>query len=153
MKRIAALPIAALILIASAFAGTFSQGPNQSCAYNTYVISGQIVHRFGCSVIPTDQTYADGSQVYQAFWADMTANAGNTGGTFTGGLWLDRSTFVNFSGTYAGSLYSNTSATIAGLQGTWVTGNVTTVFGTHIIGGGRYGTRTVRYVVAGSGSL
>ena len=153
MNRMTALPIAALILSASAFAVTFTQGSNQSCAYNTYVISGQLVHRLSCSLIPTDQTYSDGSQVYQGFWADMSANADNSGGTFTGGLWLDRSTLVNFSGTYTGSLYTNTQATITGVQGTWNSGNITSVFGLHQIGGYRGSKVTTRYLVAGSGSL
>lgn len=153
MKRIAALPIAALILSASAFAVTFTQGPNQSCAYNTYVISGQLVHRFGCSLIPTDQTYVDGSPVYQSFWADMTANADNSGGTFTGGLWLDRATLVNFTGTYTGNLISNTSATILGIQGGWGSGNVTSAFGVHQIGGYRGSKVSTRYLMAGSGSF
>ncbi len=78
----------------------------------------------------------------------MTPNASDTGGTFVGQFYTDPFTLVNFSGTFAGPKTAPT-----GLTGTWGSGNVTIVFGTHVIGAGRYGTRTVRYLVAGSGSL
>src|SRR5882724_5509636 len=145
---------AAFVLLAGAAASTpFIQQSNQFCTFQKY--SGDpVINRLSCSLIPTDQTNGDGSQVFQSFYADLVPNADNTGGTFTGTIWLDRVTLVDFSGTYFGSIApfpATTTATITSLSGSWSTGNVTSVFGSHEIGAGRYGKRTVRYLVSGSG--
>ena len=152
MKYLIALLIAFVSLNASGQTA-FTQSSNQFCTFQKY--SGNpIINRFSCGVIPTDQTNPDGSQAFQSFYADLTPNADNTGGTFTGQIWLDHVTLVDFSGSYFGSIApfpAQTTATITGLSGTWETGNVTSVFGTHQIGCGRNCLRTKTYLVSGSG--
>ncbi len=145
MKQVAALSITALVLIASAFGTTFTEQSNQFCTYHAYVINGVNVDRYTCTVIPA--AMSDGATTDQAFYADMTPNADDSGGTFAGQFYIDSYTVVSFSGGYTGPKTAPT-----GLTGTWDNGNVTIVFGTHIIGAGRYGPRTVRYLMAGSGS-
>ena len=147
MKRIAALPLAALILTASALAATFTEQSNKFCTYRELVINGQNVSRFSCEVIPA--TLDTGAVVTQDFYIDMAPNADNTGGTFTGQFYVDAATIVDFSGNYTGSL-----GTPQSMNGTWAGGFVGATFGVHRVGNGtRYQPyRYMRYVVAGSGS-
>lgn len=145
------LPLLAFLTV-SASATEFTQQANQFCTFQKY--SGSI-NRFSCGVIPTDQTNPDGSQAFQSFYADLTPNADNTGGTFVGKIWLDRVTLVDFSGTYFGTIApfpSETTAMITSLSGSWTTGNVSSVFGTHSVGCGRNCVRTKTYLMAGSGT-
>lgn len=152
LKTFATFVIAFLSINASAQT-SFTQQSNQFCSFQKY--SGNpAINRFTCSVIPTDQTNPDGSQAFQSFYADLTPNSDNTGGTFTGQIWLNRVTQVDFTGTYFGSIApfpAQTVATITGLSGTWTTGNVTSTFGTHSVGCGRNCTRIKTYLSSGSG--
>lgn len=140
------LALAALILTARAFATpyTVSQSATQQCQHNNYVINGQNVSRYGCNPM---QAVVNGAGVSQAMYIDETANSDDSGGTFTGGYFLDQYTQVTFTGTYVGHAVAPTS-----LLGSWSTGNVSMTFSTHKVGGGRYGTRTVPYLQSGFGN-
>ena len=144
----------AALMLASCFSGAqttpFTQSSNQFCTFQDYAfVPGVITHRFTCSVIPA--TVNGTVNVYQSFYADLSPNVDNTGGTLIGQFWIDSSTRIDVTGTYAGSLDSGTSATITSTHLEWATGHVDSVYGTHQVGCGRNCVRTKRYLIAGSG--
>lgn len=155
-KTLFSIILTALLAVAASAQSTptnFTQDSNQFCTFQKY--SGNpVINRFSCGVIPTDQTNLDGSQAFQSFYVDLTPNDGNTGGTFVGQIWLNKTTLVDFTGTYFGTIApfpAQTVATITGLSGSWDTGSVTSTFGTHNVGCGRNCTRVKTYLRSGSG--